>query len=40
MLYGNHIKKNEMGEACTTYGERRGVIQGIDGGEPEGKRQH
>jgi len=31
MLFGNPIKKNEMGEACSTYGERRGVYRDLVG---------
>jgi hypothetical protein len=31
------IEKNEMGGACDTYGERRGVYRILEG-KPEGKR--
>jgi len=31
MLFGNHIKKNETGKACSAYWERIGVIQGFGG---------
>jgi len=31
MLYGNNIRKNEIGEACCAYGERRCVTQRFDG---------
>jgi hypothetical protein len=27
MLFGYQIEKNEMGEACSTMGERRGVYR-------------
>jgi hypothetical protein len=31
------IEKNEMGETCGTYGERRGAYR-VSAGKPEGKR--
>jgi hypothetical protein len=32
ILYtGDHIKKNEMGRSCGTYGRQERCIQGIDG---------
>ena len=31
------MQKNEMGEACSTYGDRRGVYKGLVGN-PEGKK--
>jgi hypothetical protein len=34
---GDQIEKNEMGEACRTYGDRRGVYRVLVG-KPEGKR--
>ena len=34
---GDEIEKNEMGEACSTYGERRGVYRVLVA-KPEGKR--
>jgi len=34
---GDKIEKNEIGGACNTYGERRGVYR-ILVGKPEGKR--
>ena len=34
---GGHIEKNEMGGACSTYGENRGVYMVLVG-KPEGKR--
>jgi len=34
---GDKIEKNEMGGACSTYGERRGVYR-ILAGKHEGKR--
>jgi hypothetical protein len=34
---GDKIEKNEMGRACSTYGERRGVYRVLVG-KPEGKR--
>jgi hypothetical protein len=34
---GDKIKKNEMGGACSTYGERRGVYRVLVG-KTEGKR--
>ena len=33
----DQIEKNEMGGACSTYGERRGVYRVLVGG-PQGKR--
>jgi hypothetical protein len=35
---GDKIEKNEMGWACNTYGERRGVYRVLVG-KTEGKRQ-
>jgi hypothetical protein len=35
----DQIKENEMGGACSKYGERRGVYR-ILVGKPEGKRPH
>ena len=37
ILLGDQIEKNEMGWACNTYGERRGVYRVLVG-KPEGKR--
>jgi len=37
ILFGAQIEKNEMGGACSTYGERRGVYRVLVG-KPEGKR--
>ena len=34
---GHKIKKNAMGRACSTYGERRGIYRVLVG-KPEGKR--
>ena len=34
---GDKIEKNEMGMACSTYGERKGVYRVLVG-KPEGKR--
>jgi hypothetical protein len=34
---GDQIEKNEIGRACSTYGERRGVYRVLVG-KPEGKR--
>ena len=34
---GDQIKKNEMGGACSTYGERQGVYRALVG-KREGKR--
>ena len=34
---GDKIEKNEMGEACSAYGERRGIYRVLVG-KPEGKR--
>ena len=34
---GDEIEKNEMGGACSTYGESRSVYRGLMG-KPEGKR--
>jgi hypothetical protein len=34
----NHLLMNEMGGACSAYGERRGVYRVLVG-KPEGKRQ-
>ena len=34
---GDKIEKNEMGGACSMYGENRGVY-GVLVGKPEGKR--
>ena len=34
---GDQIEKNEVGGACSTYGEKRGVY-GVLVGKPEGKR--
>ena len=34
---GDQIGKNEMGGACSTYGDRRGVYR-VSVGKPEGKR--
>ena len=34
---GDEIEKNEIGEACSTYGERRGVY-GVLVGKPERRR--
>ena len=34
---GNKIEKNDMGRACSTYGERRGVYRLLVG-KPGGKR--
>jgi len=34
---GDKIKKNEMGGACSVYGERRGVYR-VSVGKPEGRR--
>jgi len=31
ILLGGSIEENEMGEACSTYGARRGVLQGFGG---------
>jgi hypothetical protein len=36
-LAGAKIENNEMGGACSTYGEGRGVYRGLVG-KPEGKR--
>ena len=36
---GDHIKKNEMGGACSTYGGEEMCIQGF-GGETWGERDH
>jgi hypothetical protein len=33
---GDEIEKNEMGGACSTHGERRGVYR-VLAGKPEGK---
>jgi len=35
---GDKIENNEMGGACSAYGERRGVYRVLVG-KPEGKRQ-
>ena len=37
VFLGDKIEKNEMGGACSTYGERRGVCKVVVG-KPEGKR--
>jgi len=37
ILFGDQIEKNEMGRACSTYGERRGVYRVLVG-KLEGKR--
>jgi hypothetical protein len=37
ILFGDQIKKNEMGGACSTYGERRGVYKVLVG-KPEEQR--
>jgi hypothetical protein len=37
MLFGDQIEKNEMGGACSMYGERRGVYRVLVG-KPEEKR--
>ena len=34
---GDKIEKNEIGKACSAYGERRGVYRVLVG-KPEGKR--
>ena len=34
---GNQLEKNEMGTACSTYGERRGVYRVVVG-RPERQR--
>jgi hypothetical protein len=35
---GDQIKKNEMGGACSTYGEERKGVDRVLLGKPEGKR--
>jgi hypothetical protein len=37
ILFSDKIEKNEMGRACSTYGERRGVYRVLLG-KPGGKR--
>jgi hypothetical protein len=37
ILLGDQIEKNEIGGACSTYGEKRGVYRVLVG-KPEGKR--
>jgi hypothetical protein len=36
---GDKIEKNEMGGACSTYGDRRGVYRVLVG-KPQGERDH
>jgi hypothetical protein len=37
LLFGNEIKKTDMGRACSTYGERRGAYRDLVG-KPERRR--
>jgi hypothetical protein len=37
ICWGDQIKNNEMGGACSTYGERRGIYRVLVG-KPDGKR--
>ena len=37
VVSGDNIEKNEMGGACSAYGERRGAYKVLVG-KPEGKR--
>jgi len=38
ILWGDKIEKNEMGGACSAYGEGRGAYRVLVG-KPEGRRQ-
>ena len=37
LLFGNEIKKTDMGRACSTNGERRGAYRDLVG-KPDGRR--
>ena len=38
ILWGDNIEKNELGGACSAYGERKGVYS-VMAKKPEGKRK-